>query len=354
MSKIIKRCDYWNYSSGSRATRIRLSLKTGNKKIAESRQGKLDLMLSYGTHGMKHQMAANKYLDHIIDNFLVSGDTELIVNGFNKLSLANVADEYGELCHDTKSSSWSKRIGQHLHRIVDYYGDILLVDLKPQDINRMIKKRTMSGFAPSTINDEIAILNSLYKYSVGCQYIMYNPVDTPAIMRPKNVWVNPRIAPTHEIMHKIFSAGEKEGLYEDVIYWKLICYTGLRPGDAGNLTKDKIINEGTVQKKTGFRAALFMHHEVLQYGDAIYNLKPEDKPHRETSRRRLQRIAKALGWPERIDLHCLRHYFATRMSELGLSAEDLKILTGHTSSKMVTNYSHPRYDYIKSVIKELN
>lgn len=354
MSTLKKRGDSWYYFRGSRNTRVRLSLKTSNKKIAEIRENKLNLMMSMGTHGMNHGVAAQKYLDYIIENYDVSADTESIVNGFNKLSLKKIAEEYRELCNDTKSASWSRRIGHHLNRITDYFGDVLMPDIKPPDINRMLKKRSADNFAPSTINDEIAILNSLYKYAVGCQYIMYNPVDTPAVIRPKNVWVNPRSAPTHEIMQSIFEEAEKEGLYEDVIFWKLICYTGLRPGDAGNLTKDKIINEGTVQKKTGFRAALFMHPEIEQYGDAIYNLKPKEKPHRAKSRGRLQRIAKSLKWNKHIDLHCLRHYFATRMSELGLSAEDLKILTGHTSSKMVTNYAHPRYDYIKSVIKELN
>jgi|19_taG_2_1085344.scaffolds.fasta_scaffold00950_22 integrase len=354
MSKIVKRGEAWHFISGSGATRIRLSLKTGNKKIAEIRENKLNLMMSYGTHGIKTQVAAQRYLEHIIVNYDVSSDTEFIANGYNKLSMKKIANEYRALCNDTKSSAWSRRIGHHLNRILNYFGDVLMPDIKPPDINNMIKQRTRDGFAPSTMNDEIAILNSLYKYAVGCQYIMYNPVDTPAIIRPKNVWVNPRSAPTHEIMQSIFRAGEKEGLYEDVIFWKLICYTGLRPGDAGNLTKDKIINEGTVQKKTGFRAALFLHPEIEQYGDAIYNLKPKEKPHRAKSRGHLQRIAKSLKWDKHIDLHCLRHYFATRMSELGLSAEDLKILTGHTSSKMVTNYAHPRYDYIKSVIKELN
>ena len=183
-----------------------------------------------------------------------------------------------------------------------------------------------------------------------------NPINNPAVVLPRQKQKYPRTIVPHETMVQIFDRGEEMGFFHDVIYWKLLYYTGLRSGDGGELKKSDMTHEGTgavTQQKTGFKAAIFMHPEVERYGDAIFGLAPDEKK-RDRSRRRLKKVAKAVGWKHRIDLHTFRHCFTTRMQETGLSAEDIKILTGHTTSSMVATYSHPRYDYIKEKIRELD
>lgn len=53
------------------------------------------------------------------------------------------------------------------------------------------------------------------------------------------------------------------------------------------------------------------------------------------------------------NLYTSMHTFATRLFELGLSSEDIKIVIGHSTSVMTSNYTHPRMEYIIKIINKL-
>ena len=324
ISKITKRNGVWHYYRSVNGKRFRKSLGTSNKQSAILRQRKLDADIDAGLDGTK------KYL------------------------LADVADEYFNAMKAVKSQTYSKRLKIHFNQIKSHLGDINIDDIRPSHINQFINDRLASGAAKKTVRCDVSELRRLFLYAIGERMTGWNPVDVPTVARPKNEVETPRIVVPHNIMVQIFEQALKLGLKHDVMYWKIIYYTGLRPADAGTLTPDKIQYEGTTQKKTGFPVALFMHPEIEQYGNDIYNAAETEWNHRRESRKNLKMCAEAVGWDNNIDLHTLRHCFATRLQELGLSAEDIKIMTGHSTSQMVANYSHPRYDYVRETLKGLS
>ena len=71
-------------------------------------------------------------------------------------------------------------------------------------------------------------------------------------------------------------------------------------------------------------------------------------------RGRLQSNLEELGYPlKKWNLHSLRHSFSTNLQELGLGPEDIKNLTGHSTSKMASKYAHGGLKLQKQYIDKL-
>ena len=325
MSYIQKRGSIWYYYTGSRPQVVR-TLKTTSKKVALRLKDDLDYTMITGSFGLKKKIS---------------------------MKISKLLQEFYESVAELKSATWKKRMFQFNNAINPFMGKDSIASLTPKRINKYIQYRLDLGRATKTVHDEVAYLKRVFEYGKNEGYITVNPVAKETVVMPDKAPEKPRDSISHSVMQSIFEKASELGFHDDVIYWKLLYYTGLRAGDGGTLTKDKIHNGGIRQKKTGFNVALFMHPEIEQYGDAIYNIAPTKKVRRQ-SRITLQRIAKEVSYNEYICLHSLRHSFTTRcQTELGMSVEDNKIFTGHSTSNTVVNYSHPKFDAIKDRLSQL-
>jgi integrase len=302
------------------------TLKTTSKKVATKLKDEIDFTMVSGSFGLKKNIS---------------------------MKISQLLQEFYESVAKLKSDSWKTRMHQFNNAIIEFMGKDSLTSLTPKRINKYIQYRLELGRATKTVHDEVAHLKRVFDYGKNEGYISINPVKKETVVMPTKAPETPRDSISHSVMQSIFEKASELGFYDDVIYWKLLYYTGLRAGDGGMLTKEKIHNGGIKQAKTGFNVALFMHPEIEQYGDAIYNVAPEKK-RRNQSRGRLQKVAKLVGYDEYVCLHSLRHSFTTRcQTELGMSVEDIKIFTGHSTSNMVVNYSHPKFDAIKDRLSQL-
>ena len=130
----------------------------------------------------------------------------------------------------------------------------------------------------------------------------------------------------------------------------MLYYTGLRAGDAGTLKKE-YIQKGFIvrtQTKTNLKVSIPLHPELK--GLDIFNLMPT-KGRRNKSSERLKKILKKYG--AKGTLHTFRHTFASKLFDLGLGTEDIKLVTGHSTSVMAAGYTHPTMDRIKDVFNRL-
>jgi integrase len=89
------------------------------------------------------------------------------------------------------SDSWIRRIKQiaemHRHR----WGAYKIDQLQPRDFEEWIAERTQQGKAPSTINNELAVLRCMFKLAKEWRYIDYDPTSSIKFKR------QPETAPKH-------------------------------------------------------------------------------------------------------------------------------------------------------------
>ena len=308
---------YFHYGTGK--SRIRKSLKTTNRRVAEK--------------------------------LYVTMHTEVLLKEkgipISSLNVQELFNEYYKLeILPKKKKPWADRVNIAINHFIDDYGEKQIIKIRLIDINKFITKRLLI-VAGTTVKKELSILNNMFEYAYHNTYIPKNPTRTASVGDvkskegeniPNDVWV--------ELMR--LNVPNK-----DKIFWNILYYTGLRAVDAGTLKKEDIKNGVIKQQKTDRNVGIYLHPKLQEYGDNIYEIYPEKK-NRDTSRALLQNKLASLGYPlKKWNLHSLRHSFTTNLQELGLGLEDIKNLTGHSTSKMASKYAHGGLKLQKQYIDKL-
>ena len=131
----------------------------------------------------------------------------------------------------------------------------------------------------------------------------------------------------------------------------VLLYTGLRAGDAANLTWDQIdLEEGWIRLTTEKTEEQLMipinsklREYLLDYGTEGNNLFPgiEREPLRKKVRRYLKKILREAGIETAgVGLHAFRHTFASHLVMAGVPLAKVQKLLGHKSIIMTQVYAH--------------
>lgn len=308
---------YFHYGTGK--SRIRKSLKTKNKRIAEKLYTTIHTEVLLKEKGIP----------------------------ISSLSVQELFEEYYKLeILPKKKKSWADRVTIAINHFIDDYSDNQIIKIRLIHINKFITKR-LAIVAGTTVKKELSILNNMFQYAYHNTYIPKNPVSKASVGEvkskegeniPNDVWV--------KLMRLNI-------LQKDRIFWNILYYTGLRAVDAGTLKKESIIDGVIKQQKTDRDVGIYLHPKLQEFGDEIYEIYPKKKS-RDISRGRLQSNLEELGYPlKKWNLHSLRHSFSTNLQELGLGLEDIKNLTGHSTSKMASKYAHGGLKLQKQYIDKL-
>lgn len=262
----------------------------------------------------------------------------------SQILLYDLIDKYYNVISPIKTHTWAERMSCAIKALKSLIPNIFAHDLKKYDVNQYVAQRFKNA-KTATIQKEIRLLKNILDFGVDNQYNDRNVAINIAL--PKS---EPNQYPpfTNEVLKTIFNRCIKR----DLIYWKILLYTGLRAGDGGTIAKIEIKDNMIIrfQQKTKKQVIIPLHKELLIYGNNIIMIMPE-RSDRNSSFRRLKKILHQIGVDG--NLHTFRHTFATRLFELGLSSEDIKIVTGHSTATMTSNYTHPRFDYIAKIFKKL-
>lgn len=318
MSRLFKKkgSPYYYYTVGTRPNRIRKSTGTDSLSIAKKIKYKWD-----------EECILNKH--------------KVIIS---TIALHDLIDKFFNVMSPIKSRAWKERVSYIIKTYKILLPDILVADLKKYNINQYVAER-FKVVKAATIQKEIRILKNILDFAVDNQYLESNvahnielPKSTPQQYSPFS----------NETLSQIFN----QAIPQDLIYWKILLYTGLRAGDGGSITKNEIKKSYIVklQQKTNKQVMIPLHKELLIYKNRIVMVMPT-KSDRQSSFRRLKKILHQIGQDG--NLHTFRHTFATRLFELGLSSEDVKIITGHSTATMTSAYTHPRLEYIKKVFNKI-
>ncbi len=318
MSRLFKRKDspYYYYTNGDGPKRVVKSTETESLKIARLIKNKWDEEFILQKHGITRP----------------------------KILLYDLFDQHLTVIQSVKSASWSKRMRLSMNILKAHFNNIYVHDLKLSDVSLFIAERAKTKSA-STIRHDIIFLQKALEYAKDNDFIERNIAQKVSLPKAVKRQHPPFSDETLKLI--LDSANEI-----DKIYWQVLLYTGLRAGDAGTIEENDIrgnVIRKTMQK-TGKVVAVPLHPKLKIIKKQIVMVMPTDEDRR-LSYRRLKRILKNIGTQG--NLHTFRHTFSTKLFELGLSTQDVKIVTGHSTATMTAGYTHPRLQYIKEIFEKL-
>ncbi len=312
----IKHSPYYYYTAGSPPSRIYRSTGSSELSIAKKIKRKWDE-------------------EYILNKHKVTIPT---------MVLYDLIDKYFDVISPIKSSAWRERISYIIKTFKILLPNISVTDIKKYDINQYVSQRFKVAQS-ATIQKEIRILKNILGFAVDNQILKINVIKN--IELPKST---PKQYPpfSNETLYHIFN----NAIPQDLIYWKVLLYTGLRAGDGGTISKKEIKN-GTItksQQKTSKQVIIPLHKELIKLESKIIMV-ASTRSDRNMSYRRLKKILHKIGKDG--NLHTFRHTFSTRLLELGLAAEDRQSILGWSSTAMAPVYTHPRMEYITKIINKL-
>lgn len=279
----IKNSPYYYYTVGTPPNRIYKS--TGTETLAIARQIK---------RKWDEEYILNKH--------------KVIVPAINIHALI---DKYYSVIAPIKSQSWRERISYIIKAFKSTLPNIAVSDLKKYDVNQYVSDR-FQYVKPATIQKEIRILKNILDFAVDNQFLDHNvavKIQLPKIEPKRNLPFS------NETLSQLFN----KSIPQDLIYWKILYYTGMRAGDAGTI-HEKELKDGFVikiQEKIKKEVAIPLHKELIKLKNKSVMVAPT-RSNRNMSYRRLKKILHSIGKDG--NLHTFRHTISTRLLELGLSA----------------------------------
>lgn len=346
MSKIYKRkgTEYWQYTGGTPPNRVRKSLRTANRKVAEKLQAHLDDTLALRKAGISIQT----------------------------VKLQKPYRDYLEQVESNKGLKTAQGIKSVLNMFLKISGDhITNKHLTPLFMQEYMSKRKAMGRSPKTINEDHKILGNWFDYMNIMGILKDNPLH--GLIRPKLEKVNPNRAFNKDEIKAIFN---QVYLEHDRIFWNLLYKTGLRAVDACTLTPNNIngrfieLNQQKTEEYHEPRKVVIPIHKDLTNLNIFNIMKPGSIGN---SRERLKRIIHTTFHPHDSNLkseemkkeikhcklfhgnlHTFRHSFASHLEELGATRWDTKCLLGHKADDITAQYVKVNVKRIAPIINLLS
>lgn len=271
-----------------------------------------------------------------------------------------------------------------LKRCVDYFGDMPVGDITPYSISLFLSKMATT-YSQKTIKNHLSMISQTLDLAV-----MNNEITTnPASIKYKPTGKKPvKREEAAEQYAEVIREHWDESLYSWLAYFLL--NTGLRKGEALALQYSDIdmeenlisvsksvyfISDSPYIKEPKTSAGVRLVILPLCVKEKLKPGKPNDyifstdgKPlHEHLVDAGWDRFCKAHGMGEwikgaggknrfkpAVTFHQLRHYYATKGSELGIPREVMTELMGHSSYIVTENYTHIRKAALQSAAGKIN
>ena len=352
-SHIYKRGRTWWYQRGRQPNRVRLSLNTKNKTIAEERQRSLDqeFWLKENCPGLYVQGLLEKH--NITLDELILALNDRVIGKVVDITLEEASEQFlSELTFEKDATKKNKY--RQIRKMVKYLdGTRKISEITERDINLLLKDlKEVDGMRPATRKTHQTALKQMFR-ALAKRYDIKNPcedvknVKVPNEVKkaiPEKLLFDTIRNNTPELYVELAKKHRGSKVYfnpefaeKDKIFWTLIAFTGMNVGDAHKVTKADF-EQVNHREKTGEIRMLCMVDQLAEYGDDLFNIFTLDQ-----ARRSSRRFSLITGWT----LSSVRKWYANKIVPI-LPQRDAKVLMGHSqqSNALNTNYLRPDNEMI--------
>ncbi len=333
---MFKRGDIWWTCIRHNGRKIQKSLKTTNKKLAQSIEAKIRTEIVEGIYFEK-LVGRNKTFKDMMDRFM---------------------KEHAPKVSKNMQQSYVTSLA-HLN---SFFGLSSLLSISPKMISKFKALRREEGAATGSINIELAMLSTAFRLTVKeWEWLKENPV----LKVPKEKENNERDRwLTEDEERKILSNGPVR--VREVVAFLL--NTGLRIEECLSLewSRVNLIRE-TIhiqETKSGSPKTLPLNTVALKVlnqrskvksiqNDYVFLSRNGRKIFQDAFRTSFYRVLKKVGI-EDFCIHDLRHAFATRLAQSGVDLYKISKLLGHKDIKMTQRYAHHCTDSLRDGVELLN
>ncbi len=304
--------------------------------------------IGWTSEGITAQMASSVRAERVRDMRVPSAQ-----NGYDKeLTFASAFEIYArDHLPTTKRPDASMSVYKNVQPV---FGDKLLHDITPHDIDRLIADMTAQGYATQTIKHAIALVRRVYR-KVKFWGLYDGSIPTEKVTMPKVDAARTRYLTEAEAQALLDALKKKSQQWHDIAFLSL--HTGMRLGEILQLEwqdvdfagQSLIIRDAKAGSRTATlskSAASILRKRVPQETGLVFPARGTGRASTEASES-FKRCVNALGLNDgiadrrqRVVFHTLRHTFASWLAIKGVPLYVISQLLGHKSLAMTQRYAH--------------
>ena len=272
---------------------------------------------------------------------------------------------------DHTSAAYIKDIRQFFSFLTSVEDDILVNEVKFNQVRSWIVSLSEDNISNRTINRKISSLRSFYKFLRKKNLELVNPTDrVTALKIPKRLPAMIKEEELSRLQEVIFDGEEDYFAWRDFTIIELLYNTGIRRSELINLRlvdfsssgkHIKVLGKGkkeriiplnssilsTINSYIGFRTdmkdvktdAFFLSDKLNEiYPKAVYNI--------------VRNYLSLITTSKKKSPHVLRHSFATHLTNRGAELNAVKDLLGHASLAATQVYTHNSIEQLKNIYQK--
>lgn len=338
-----------------------------------------------------------------------------IEEGFDR-PLVEIVDEFLADLTARRTPAYVQRVRSLVKMLIESTHARTVRDLHPQAYLKFRQLRLRQGVANRTANMDLVTTRTMLNWAVRSGYIAFNPLQAvQTLPTGRGYEKRPRRALTDEEIGRLVAASqqidreaadrvaavktiaagtkgrafarkERKRAVPQTPMWIMLLETGARFSEAaqatwgdfsearGTLTLRAKTTKSRKERVLPIRGQLaevlvelrLIHHEIRgripTAGDYIL-LTPKGAPwvhNRRSALRRFRAVLEAAGIPyvdergEKVDIHALRHSFASRLARSGVGLVQAQKLLGHSDPKLTAAiYTHLDTEDLRDAVESL-
>jgi integrase len=298
--------------------------------------------------------------------FLTSFKQKLREREFLKtipISLKDFSFEYLKYSESIHSLNTTKSIKSFFNNLTNYFGNYALIELNKDKLSDYSQER-LKQVSAYVVKREFAYLSVVINYALGKKYLCENPIKgIKKIKLPEKlplffsetefqILLN---ATESKDLKDLFIFGINTGLREMeliTLRWSQIDFKNrlVILDNRNHLTKSKKIRNVPLNLK-GLQVVT--ERQINEKSEFVFTYNGEPIKQHFISHKFKKIIIKS-GLNHKLNVHSLRHTFASWLVQSGVSIYSVQKLLGHSDLRITSIYSHLRSEDLMDSVNKLN